>query len=92
MKPMGRRSFLAAATALGIGAGVSSHAIASAVSDNEKTPDQAPDQTAEIYQRDRDLPFIGTEETFFDSRTAKAELDQRGSHSVSRGDRSSGSG
>ncbi len=64
MKPMGRRSFLAAATALGIGAGVSSHAIASAVSDNEKTPDQAPDQTAEIYQRDRDLPFIGTEETF----------------------------
>ncbi|MGK5684069.1 amidohydrolase family protein [Actinoplanes sp. URMC 104] len=68
MKPMGRRSFLAAATALGIGAGVSSHAIASAASDSKKTPDQAPDQnadkTAEIYQRDRDLPFIGTEETF----------------------------
>ncbi|MBM2617022.1 amidohydrolase [Actinoplanes sp. LDG1-06] len=68
MKPMGRRSFLATATALGIGAGVSSHAIASAASDNKKTPDQAPDQnadrTAEIYQRDRDLPFIGAEETF----------------------------
>ncbi|MFI7547985.1 amidohydrolase family protein [Actinoplanes sp. NPDC049599] len=68
MKPMGRRSFLAAATALGIGAGVSSHAIASAASDNKKTPEQAPDQnagkTAEIYQRDRDLPFIGAEETF----------------------------
>ncbi|GAA2655046.1 amidohydrolase family protein [Paractinoplanes durhamensis] len=68
MKPMGRRSFLAAATALGIGAGVSSHAIASAASDNKKTPEKTPDQnadkTAEIYQRDRDLPFIGTEETF----------------------------
>jgi predicted TIM-barrel fold metal-dependent hydrolase len=63
MKPMGRRSFLTAATALGIGAGISTHAIASAASDN-KTPDQAPDQSAEIYQRDRDLPFIGTEETF----------------------------
>ncbi|MFD0525563.1 amidohydrolase family protein [Paractinoplanes durhamensis] len=65
---MGRRSFLAAATALGIGAGVSSHAIASAASDNKKTPEKTPDQnadkTAEIYQRDRDLPFIGTEETF----------------------------
>ncbi|GAB2627944.1 hypothetical protein Aab01nite_81680 [Paractinoplanes abujensis] len=68
MKPMGRRSFLAAATALGIGAGVSSHAITAAASDTKKTPDQAPEQnadrTAEIYQRDRDLPFIGTEETF----------------------------
>ncbi|MBB4693374.1 amidohydrolase family protein [Paractinoplanes abujensis] len=65
---MGRRSFLAAATALGIGAGVSSHAITAAASDTKKTPDQAPEQnadrTAEIYQRDRDLPFIGTEETF----------------------------
>ncbi|WP_306207247.1 amidohydrolase family protein [Actinoplanes sp. RD1] len=65
---MGRRSFLAAATALGIGAGVSSHAIASAASDNKKTPEQAPDRdadkTAEIYERDRDLPFIGAEETF----------------------------
>ncbi|MFF5075942.1 amidohydrolase family protein [Actinoplanes sp. NPDC000266] len=64
MKPMGRRSFLATATALGIGAGVSSHAIVSTASDAKKTPDQAPDQTAEIYQRDRDLHFIGTEETF----------------------------
>ncbi|WP_432956504.1 amidohydrolase family protein [Micromonospora haikouensis] len=68
MKPMGRRSFLTAAAALGIGAGVSSHAIVSAASDNNKTPDQAlapnADKTAEIYQRDRNLPFIGTEETF----------------------------
>ncbi|WBB91386.1 amidohydrolase family protein [Verrucosispora sp. WMMC514] len=63
MKPMGRRTFLAAATALGIGAGVSTHAIVSAASD-DKTPDQNADKTAEIYQRDRDLPFIGTEETF----------------------------
>ncbi|MFI7434276.1 amidohydrolase family protein [Micromonospora haikouensis] len=65
---MGRRSFLTAAAALGIGAGVSSHAIVSAASDNNKTPDQAlapnADKTAEIYQRDRNLPFIGTEETF----------------------------
>ncbi|MCZ7423698.1 amidohydrolase family protein [Verrucosispora sp. WMMA2121] len=60
---MGRRTFLAAATALGIGAGVSTHAIVSAASD-DKTPDQNADKTAEIYQRDRDLPFIGTEETF----------------------------
>src|SRR3982751_6850371 len=64
MNPMGRRSFLAAATALGIGAGVSSHAVVSAASDNKETPDQSADKTAEIYQRDRDLPFIGTEETF----------------------------
>jgi predicted TIM-barrel fold metal-dependent hydrolase len=67
MKPLGRRSFLTAATALGIGAGISTHAVASAASD-DKTPGQAPDQkadkTAEIYQRDRDLPFIGAEETF----------------------------
>ncbi|MDY7088822.1 MAG: amidohydrolase family protein, partial [Actinomycetota bacterium] len=68
MKPMGRRSFLTAAAALGIGAGVSSHAIVSATSDNKKTPGPTPDpnadKTAEIYQRDRDLPFIGVEETF----------------------------
>jgi predicted TIM-barrel fold metal-dependent hydrolase len=67
MKPLGRRSFLAAATALGIGAGISANAVASAASD-DKTPDQAPDRnadkTAEIFQRDRDLPFIGAEETF----------------------------
>ncbi|WFE37614.1 amidohydrolase family protein [Micromonospora sp. WMMD998] len=67
MKSMGRRSFLAAATALGIGAGVSTHAIASAMSD-DKTPKGAPNQnadtTADIYQRDRDLPFVGVEETF----------------------------
>lgn len=67
MKPMGRRSFLAAATALGIGAGVSTHVIASVASDNkspEQNADKAADTTADIYQRDRDLPFIGTEETF----------------------------
>jgi len=67
MNSMGRRSFLAAATALGLGAGVSTHAIASAVSDDQtpkKAPDQNADSTADIYQRDRDLPFIGAEETF----------------------------
>jgi predicted TIM-barrel fold metal-dependent hydrolase len=63
MKPLGRRSFLTAATALGIGAGISTHAVASAASD-DKTPDQNADKTAEIHQRDRDLPFIGAEETF----------------------------
>ncbi|WP_372660978.1 amidohydrolase family protein [Amycolatopsis kentuckyensis] len=59
MKPLGRRSFLTAATAIGIGAGISAHAVASAASD-----DKTPDQNADIYQRDRDLPFIGAEETF----------------------------
>ena len=59
MKPLGRRSFLTAATALGIGAGISTHAVASAASD-----DKTPDKTAGVYRRDRDLPFIGTEETF----------------------------
>ncbi|WP_052674979.1 amidohydrolase family protein [Amycolatopsis orientalis] len=63
MKPLGRRSFLTAATALGIGAGISTHAVASAASD-DKTPDQNVDKTAEIYRRDRDLPFVGAEETF----------------------------
>lgn len=63
MKPLGRRSFLTAATALGIGAGISTHAVASAASD-DKTPDQNADKAAEIYRRDRDLPFIGAEETF----------------------------
>jgi uncharacterized protein len=63
MKPLGRRSFLTAATALGIGAGISTHTIASAASE-DKTPNQNADKTAEIYRRDRDLPFIGAEETF----------------------------
>ena len=63
MKPLGRRSFLTAATALGIGAGISTHAVASAASD-DKTPDHNADKAAEIYRRDRDLPFIGAEETF----------------------------
>ena len=59
MKPMGRRGFLAAATALGAGAGLSAYAAVSAADGNE-TPDETPD----IALRDRDLPFIGTEETF----------------------------
>ncbi|MEO3830284.1 amidohydrolase family protein [Actinomadura sp. B10D3] len=59
MKSMGRRGFLAAATALGAGAGLSAYAAVSAA-DGNKTPDKTPD----IASRDRDLPFIGTEETF----------------------------
>src|SRR3954468_6790555 len=52
---MGRRSFLSGATALGIGAGFSAPAIVSGAAANE---------TSEISLRDRDLRFIGTEETF----------------------------
>ncbi|GLY93226.1 amidohydrolase family protein [Actinoplanes sp. NBRC 103695] len=63
MKSMGRRGFLAAATVLGAGAGLSTYAAASAA-DGNKTPDKTPDETPDIYLRDRDLPFIGTEETF----------------------------
>ncbi|MFF7266779.1 twin-arginine translocation signal domain-containing protein [Streptomyces sp. NPDC008159] len=63
MKPMGRRGFLAASTALGIGAGLSTHAILSEVSENE-TSDKTSDKTSDISRRDQDLPFIGTEETF----------------------------
>ncbi|GID28655.1 amidohydrolase family protein [Paractinoplanes brasiliensis] len=63
MKPMGRRGFLAAATALGAGAGLSTYAAVSAA-DGNTTPDKAPDKTPDIALRDRDLPFIGTEETF----------------------------
>ncbi|MDH6573080.1 putative TIM-barrel fold metal-dependent hydrolase [Streptomyces sp. SAI-117] len=55
---MGRRGFLAG-TALGIGAGLSTHAIASAVDEDETS-----DKTSDISLRDQDLPFIGTEETF----------------------------
>ncbi|MFH8469003.1 amidohydrolase family protein [Streptomyces sp. NPDC017991] len=51
----GRRGFLAGTAALGIGAGLSTHAIASHV---------AADETTDFSQRDKDLPFIGTEETF----------------------------
>ncbi|MET9566240.1 amidohydrolase family protein [Streptomyces tauricus] len=51
----GRRGFLAGTAALGIGAGLSTHAIASHV---------AADETTDFSQRDQDLPFIGTEETF----------------------------
>ncbi|KUN25158.1 amidohydrolase [Streptomyces antibioticus] len=51
---MGRRGFLAG-TALGIGAGLSTHVIASRAE---------ADDTTDFSQRDQDLPFIGTEETF----------------------------
>ncbi|MCW8103558.1 amidohydrolase family protein [Streptomyces tauricus] len=51
----GRRGFLAGSAALGIGAGLSTHAIASHVT---------ADETTDFAQRDKDLPFIGTEETF----------------------------
>ena len=63
MKSIGRRGFLAAATALGAGAGLSTYAAASAAGGNE-TPGNTPDTTPDIYLRDRDLPFIGAEETF----------------------------
>jgi uncharacterized protein len=63
MKSMGRRGFLAAATALGAGAGLSTYAAASAA-DGNKAPDTTPDTTSDIALRDRDLPFIGAEETF----------------------------
>src|SRR5690242_18406435 len=59
MKRMGRRGFLAASTALGIGAGLSTHAILSEASENETA-----DKTSDISRRDQDLPFIGAEETF----------------------------
>jgi uncharacterized protein len=59
MKSMGRRGFLAAATALGAGAGLSTYAALAAADENE-TPAKTPD----IALRDRDLPFIGAEETF----------------------------
>jgi uncharacterized protein len=52
---MGRRNFLSGATALGVGAGFSAPAIVSRAAANE---------TSEISLRDRDLRFIGTEETF----------------------------
>jgi uncharacterized protein len=55
---MGRRGFLTG-TALGIGAGLSTHAIASAANASE-----TPDKMSDVFLRDQDLPFIGTEETF----------------------------
>lgn len=63
MKSMGRRGFLAAATALGAGAGLAAYAGLSAA-DGNKTPDTTPDTNLDIVLRDQDLPFIGTEETF----------------------------
>jgi uncharacterized protein len=58
---LGRRGFLAG-TAVGIGAGLSTAAIASAADD--ETSKKTAARTADIYLRDKDLPFIGTEETF----------------------------
>lgn len=55
---MGRRGFLTG-TALGIGAGLSTHAIVSAANESETS-----DETTDVFRRDQDLPFIGTEETF----------------------------
>ena len=49
---MGRRSFLSGAAALGVGAGLSAPAIITRAS------------AQDIALRDRDLPFIGVEETF----------------------------
>ncbi|MEU8612001.1 amidohydrolase family protein [Actinoplanes sp. NPDC048791] len=63
MKSMGRRGFLAAATALGAGAGLSAYAAVSAA-DEDETPAKTPAKTSDIALRDRDLPFIGAEETF----------------------------
>jgi predicted TIM-barrel fold metal-dependent hydrolase len=50
-----RREFLSSAAALGVGAGLSAPAIASRADEEE---------IARIAWRDRDLPFIGTEETY----------------------------
>lgn len=52
---MGRRSFLGGAAALGVGAGLSAPAIVSRAVATE---------ISDISLRDKDLPFIGTEETF----------------------------
>lgn len=53
---MGRRSFMSRAATLGVGAGLSAPAIISRAAAQEMISD--------ISMRDRDLPFIGTEETF----------------------------
>jgi predicted TIM-barrel fold metal-dependent hydrolase len=52
---MERREFLTSAAALGVGAGLSAPAIASRADEEE---------IARIAWRDRDLPFIGVEETY----------------------------
>jgi hypothetical protein len=52
---MGRRSFLSGAAALGAGAALSAPAIVSRAAATE---------ISDIWLRDQDLPFIGTEETF----------------------------
>ncbi|NJO36326.1 MAG: amidohydrolase [Rhizobiales bacterium] len=52
---MGRRNFLSRGTALGVGAGLSAPAIVSRA---------AAAETSIIAQRDQDLPFIATEETY----------------------------
>lgn len=52
---IGRRDFLGGAAAVGVGAGLSGSAMISNATATE---------VSEISLRDRDLPFIGTEETF----------------------------
>lgn len=52
---MGRRSLLSGAAVLGVGVGLSAPAIVSRAAASE---------ILDISSRDRDLPFIGTEETF----------------------------
>lgn len=52
---IGRRNFLSGASALGVGAGLSAPAFIS---------NAAATELSDISLRDRDLPFIGTEETF----------------------------
>jgi len=52
---MGRREFLGGAATIGMGAGLSAPAILS---------NAAASETSEVALRDRDLRFIGTEETF----------------------------
>src|SRR5689334_9221341 len=52
---MERRKFLSGAAALGVGAGLSASAVISNAAAAERS---------DIAWRDRDLPFIGTEETY----------------------------
>jgi predicted TIM-barrel fold metal-dependent hydrolase len=52
---MGRRSFLGGAAALGVGAGLSAPSLITTATAQE---------TSDVALRDRDLKFIGTEETF----------------------------
>ena len=60
---MGRRSFLSRGAALGIGAGLSAPALM-ACGGAEARAEAGAEAVSAISQRDRDLKFIGTEETF----------------------------